>query len=255
MTRTALITGAGRGIGRAIARRFAADGWALELTDVLADDLAATVEELSASVAVCGEPLDLRDRPAQDAWIESVRGRHETLDALVHNAGVGGPDAEDEDDFLAHLEHVIAVNVTAVMRLTRGLLDLVPKDGSGRIVVLGSVLGKMGVPRFSAYCASKAATLGFVRALALDLARHRITVNAICPGWTDTAMARQGFEAIAAADGITPEEARANVEKGLPLGRIVQPEEIAGLAAFLAGPDAGAMSGQAITMSAGDLQR
>lgn len=255
MGKTALITGAGRGIGRSIARRFAMDGYDLELTDILEEELAEVAKELGRHVPTHARPLDLRNRADQDAWIQDVRSRRTRLDVLVHNAGAGGPDPADAAGVCSHLEALIDINVTSLHRLTRGLHDLVPSDGSGRIVVVASVLGKMGVPGFSAYCASKAATIGWVRSLARDLARRRITVNAVCPGWTDTVMATQGFEAIAAESGVSAEGARKQVEEALPLGRIVQPDEIASLVAYLAGEDAGAMSGQAITMSAGDLQR
>mgnify|MGYP001801311930 CR=1 FL=1 len=177
------------------------------------------------------------------------------MDVVVQNAGVGGPDQEDDLATMAHLDEVLEVKAGAPHRIARALAPAFREDGRGRMVVVASVLGKMGVPGFSAYCASKAAAIGLTRAMALDLARRRVTVNAVCPGWTDTAMAQQGFDALAADHEGNPARARTAVEKGLPLGRIVDPDEVAGLVAFLAGPDAGAMSGQAITMSAGDLQR
>ena len=255
-TRVALVTGAGRGIGRSIALRLAKEGYALELCNLDAAELDHCVAELAAADAkvIGAESFDLRDRNATDEWLRRLRGRHERIDALVHNAGVGGPDPEDQDEALKHLEEVLAVNATAPLRITRGLAKLLP-EGSARVVIIASVLGKMGVPGFSAYCSSKAAAIGLVRALASDLARRRITVNGVCPGWTDTAMAQQGFEAIAGDLDTDPAGARAIVEEGLPLGRIVNPDEVAGLVAFLLGPDAGSMSGQCMTMSAGDLQR
>ncbi|MCA9321244.1 MAG: SDR family oxidoreductase [Planctomycetes bacterium] len=251
----AVVTGAGRGIGRAIAKRLATDGYRLELCNLDAAELESTRRVLPPGAVVGAEAFDLTDPGAHETWMKGLLDRHASLDVLVANAGIGGPDAATEAEALAHLRRVLAVNVTAVMRTVRRFAPALRRDGRGRVVVVASVLGKMGVPGFSAYCASKASVIGFVRAVALELARKRITINAVCPGWTDTAMAQQGFEAIAAATGTTVEVARAQVEAGLPLGRIVRPEEIAGLVAFLAGPDCGAMSGQAITMSAGDLQK
>ena len=253
--RVTVITGAGRGIGAALARRFAALGHRLELTNLDAAELEVVRGELPAQTVAGSAAFDLRDRRACESWIRGIRERHARLDVLLLNAGVGGPDPEDDVEALFHLRQVLEVNATAVMRAMRGLGDLLPGDGSGRIVVTASILGRMGVAGFSAYCASKAAVIGLVRAAALEFARKRITVNAICPGWTDTAMAQQGFEAIARAGAGDPVAARREVEAGLPLGRIVRPEEVAGLAAFLAGPDAGAMTGQALLMDGGDLQK
>jgi 3-hydroxybutyrate dehydrogenase len=251
----AVVTGGGRGIGRAIAERLADEGYRLELTGLEAEDLERTRADLATKTSVHAEACDFRDRHALDAWLEGLLAREPQIDVLVQNAGVGGPDADDDAETLAHLDHVLEVNAGAVHRIARGLAKHLRDDGRGRVVIVASVLGKMGVPGFSAYCASKAAAIGLTRAMALDLARHGVTVNAVCPGWTDTAMAQQGFEALASDHGGDVGAARAAVEKGLPLGRIVRPEEVAGMVAFLAGPDAGAMSGQALTMSAGDLQR
>lgn len=249
----AVVTGAGRGIGLSIARRLAKDGWSLDLCGLDEGEMAEAVSELGSAV-LAHEVFDLRDRSATDSWCQRVAERHTRVDALVHNAGVGGPDHEDPGAAADWLEEAVSVNATAVFRISRALTGLLP-DRRGRVVVIASVLGKMGVPAFSAYCASKAAVLGLVRGMALDLARRGVTVNAICPGWTDTAMAQQGFEALASSGGITPEEARVEVEKNLPLGRIVDPSEVASLVAWLTSEEAGALSGQAITMSAGDLQR
>lgn len=251
----AVVTGAGRGIGAAIARRLAVEGYRLELTNLDADELAAVREELAPLTPTHAEACDFRDREATEAWLEGLCSREPRMDVLVLNAGVGGPDSEDDAATLAHLDEVLEVNAGANHRITRALAKSFRADGRGRIVMIASVLGKMGVPGFSAYCASKAAAIGLTRALAQDMARQRVTVNAVCPGWTDTAMAQQGFEALAGEHGGDVVASRAAVEKGLLLGRIVKPEEVAGMVAFLAGPDAGAMSGQAITMSAGDLQR
>ncbi|MEZ6196393.1 MAG: SDR family oxidoreductase [Planctomycetota bacterium] len=253
--RVAVVTGAGRGIGRAIAERLSLEGFALELTGLDGAELAETAHALSHHGPVYAASCDFRRRDELDRWLAELAARRPRIDVLVHNAGVGGPDPEDDRALLTHLDHLLEVNASAVHRITRELAPCLAEDGRGRVVIVASVLGKMGVPGFSAYCASKAAAIGLARAMALDLAKRSITVNAVCPGWTDTAMALQGFEAIAAAGDGDAARARAEVERGLPLGRIVRPDEVAGLVAFLAGPDAGAMTGQALTMSAGDLQK
>lgn len=250
----ALVTGAGRGIGRAIAARLAAAGFDLEMTVHESKDI-DNAEAAAAGVASRTTCVDFTDRGATDRWLADVKTRRTSLTAIVHNAGVGGPDDPDEAAEERHLDRVLAINATAPMRISRALLPIVPRDGSGRVVIIASVLGRMGVAGFAAYCTSKSAVIGLGRAMARDVAKHRITVNMICPGWTETAMAYQGFGAIAAATGKTPAEARRDVEAGLPLGRIVQPSEVAALVEFLVSPGAAMMTGQTINMCAGDLQK
>ncbi len=250
--KTAIVTGAARGIGRAIALHLARDGYEIHLVDCLHDELQETKSLIGDDVRALCTTLDLRDRNATNVWTSRLKAEASSIQALILNAGVGGPDPSDDCEALAHFEHVLDINAGAVMRCARDLAPLLPIDGTGRIVVIASILGRMGVAGFNAYCTSKAATIGLMRAMALDLAKDRITVNAICPGWTETAMAEQGIEAIAAAEGTTPEQQRRALSEALPLGRMARPEEIASLAAWLAGPDAGSITGQAVTMSSGD---
>ena len=123
------------------------------------------------------------------------------------------------------------------------------EDGS--VVNVSSVLGKFGVPGYTAYCASKHGVIGFTKALALEVASRRITVNAICPGWVETDMAREGMEGIAKATGVSYEEARRQALSEVPIGRIIEPEEVGKLVVYLAGPHASAMTGQAISLCGG----
>jgi NAD(P)-dependent dehydrogenase (short-subunit alcohol dehydrogenase family) len=120
--------------------------------------------------------------------------------------------------------------------------------------VVSSVLGKFGVPGYSAYCASKTALIGFVRALALELAPRKITVNAICPGWTDTEMAWSGMRDISASLGVSIEEFKRDAMSRVPLGEMVQPNEVANLAAFLASDTGRNMTAQAISICGGSTQ-
>ncbi|MEE9390966.1 MAG: SDR family NAD(P)-dependent oxidoreductase [Planctomycetota bacterium] len=259
----ALVTGAGRGIGLAIAKRFAADGYRLELTNLDPQELDVAVAQIGDAV-VGAAALDLRDRDATHAWLKEMGQRHSKLEVFVGNAGEGGPDPKDDLAALAHLDRTLELNAGANHRMVRELAPrrrpepdgppTLVEGGRGRVILIASLLGRMGVPGFSIYGASKAATIGLARALACDLAPMRITVNAVCPGWTDTAMAQQGFEAIASESATTPAEARSKVEKNLPLGRIVEPDEVAAMVAWLASSAAGAISGQVLTMAAGDFQ-
>ena len=126
-----------------------------------------------------------------------------------------------------------------------------PDRGTGRILNVSSVLGKFGVAGYAAYCASKHGVIGFTRALALELAPRRITVNALCPGWVETDMARQGVEESARLAGISPEEFRRQAEKRVPLGRFIDPSEVARLALFLASETGAGMTGQSINLDGG----
>jgi NAD(P)-dependent dehydrogenase (short-subunit alcohol dehydrogenase family) len=121
----------------------------------------------------------------------------------------------------------------------------------GRIINMSSVLGRFGVPGYTAYCASKHAVIGFTRALALELVKRRITVNAVCPGWVETSMAVQGMQSGATAMGVSFEEFRTRALAAVPIGRIISPDEVASLVRFLASPDAAAITGQTYNICGG----
>jgi NAD(P)-dependent dehydrogenase (short-subunit alcohol dehydrogenase family) len=222
----AVVSGAGTGIGRAIAERLAAEGARLTL---LARD-----EERLRDVVPGARTVrcDIRDP-------ESVRRAFtEPLDLLVANAGIGGPNAPGEGD---RWDDIVTTNLSGTYHCCRAAEPLLP-DG-GRIVVTSSILARIGVAEYTAYCASKAGLLGLVRAFAAELAPRRIQVNAICPGWVDTEMAWQG---LSVWEGLTPDEAWAIAVQEVPLRRMSQPAEIAGTVAWLASDDALGVTGQAI---------
>src|SRR5262249_5718546 len=175
------------------------------------------------------------DAASVAAGFEQLRQAAGALDVLVNNAGIGGGEPVQQAD-IGRWKNVVDTNVFGTFLVTKEAVPLL-RDG-GRIVNISSVLGRFGVPGYTAYCASKHAVIGFTRALALELVDRKITVNAICPGWVDTEMAAQGMQLGAHAQGITFDEFKSQAIGRVPLGRIIQPEEVAELVRFLASPPA-----------------
>ncbi len=221
-----VVTGAGTGIGRAIAERLAAEGARLTL---LARD-ESRLRDVVANATT--RSVDIRDRDAVLAAFS------EPLDALVANAGIGGPNEAGDGD---RWDDIVETNLFGTYWCARAAEpNLV--DG-GRIVVTSSILARIGVPGYTAYCASKAGLLGLVRALAAELSPRRIQVNAICPGWVNTDMAWQGLDAF---EGLNRDQAFDVAMQEVPLRRMSEPEEIAGTVAWLLSDDALGVTGQAI---------
>jgi NAD(P)-dependent dehydrogenase (short-subunit alcohol dehydrogenase family) len=222
----AVVTGAGTGIGRAIAQRLADEGARLTLLARDAPRLEGVVA--GAKIKAC----DIRDREQVLAAID------EPLDVLVANAGVGGPNEPGDGD---RWDDIVRTNLSGTYWCCRAAEPHLA-DG-GRIVITASILARIGVSGYTAYCASKAGLLGLTRALAAELAPRRVQVNAICPGWVNTEMAWQGLDEF---DGLTREEAFEVAMREVPLGRMSEPAEIAGTVAWLLSPDALGVTGQAI---------
>jgi len=222
----AVVTGAGTGIGRAIAQRLAEEGARLTLLARDASRLEDVVD--GATVKAC----DIRDEAQVRAAIA------EPLDFLVANAGIGGPNADGADD---RFDDLVRTNLYGTYWCCRAAEPLLP-DG-GRIVVTSSILARIGVPGYTGYCASKAALLGLVRSLAAELAPRKIQVNAICPGWVNTEMAWEGLDAF---PGMTRDQAFEVAMREVPLGRMSEPAEIAGTVAWLLSPDALGVTGQSV---------
>jgi NAD(P)-dependent dehydrogenase (short-subunit alcohol dehydrogenase family) len=200
-------------------------------------------EERSMTVS-----MDIRDQRSVDTGIKAILDRFGKVDILVNNAGISGVTPADAADTAPWLD-IIQTNVIGTFYVTRAALPHVPLGG--RIIVVSSVLGKFGVPGYSAYCAAKTGLIGFTRSLALELAPRKITVNAICPGWTDTEMAREGMRDIAASQGITVDQFKKEAMARVPLGEMVEPEEVANLVAFLASETGNKVTGQAISICGG----
>jgi ketoreductase len=248
---TVLVTGGGRGIGRAIALAFAAPGARVAIaarTRSQLEDTAAEIRRRGADALAL--TMDVTDEGAVAQAFGELRSVSSTLDVLVNNAGIGGGQPVHKTDVDAW-RRVLDTNVFGTFLVTR---QAVPMMGQGgRIINLSSVLGRFGVPGYTAYCASKHAIIGFTRALALEVAKRGVTVNALCPGWVDTEMAASGMRMGAQLAGTTYEEFRRQAIGAVPIDRIIQPEEVANLARFLASPDASAITGQTYNICGGQV--
>ena len=246
---TTLVTGGGRGIGRAIALAFAEPG----ATVAVAGRTVAQLEETARAIEQRGAraiaiEMDVTDEAAVARAFEALAGS--SVGVLVNNAGAGGGQPIDQTD-TASWRRILDTNVWGTFLVSRHALPLM-REG-GRIVNLSSVLGRFGVPGYTAYCASKHAVIGFTRALALEVVERGITVNAICPGWVDTDMATLGMQAGADAMGVTFDEFKARAIRAVPIQRIIQPEEVANLVKFLASPGAAAITGQTYNICGGQI--
>jgi len=248
--RSVLVTGGGSGIGMAIAAGFAEEGARVAISGRDPERLKQAVTLLGRRGATVSPfRMDVRDRSSAESCADSVAAELGGIDVLVNNAGVSGqtPIASDFDE---KLREIVETNLLGLFFVTRAALRHM-KDGHGRIINIASVLAKFGVPGYTAYCAAKHGVIGFTKALALELAPRRITVNAICPGWVDTAMARQGIRETAAATGVTPEEFKKGAESRVPLGRFMEPAELAPLTLHIASAEAAMMTGQSINLDGG----
>ena len=244
-----LVTGGGRGIGRAIALAFAEPGSVVAVaarTQAQLDDTARAIAARGAKPIALA--VDVTDEHAVARAFEQLRAITPIVDVVVNNAGVGGGQPIDTTD-TASWRRILDTNVLGTFLVTREAVRML-SDG-GRVINVSSVLGRFGVAGYTAYCASKHAVIGFTRALALELVKRRITVNAICPGWVETDMAAQGMQNGANAMGVTLEQFRAQALGAVPIGRIIEPNEVASLVRFLASPQAAAITGQTYNICGG----
>jgi len=249
--KVAFVTGASRGIGESIARRFAAEGARVALAarnEVRCEKIASDIRGHRGEAVAIG--CDVTLAFSVSTAIAAVVARWGRIDVLVHAAGLGGPTPlGDPDD--SRWNAILATNLTAVFHVTRDAAPFLATGG--RVLNISSVLGRFGVADYAAYSASKHGVIGLTRTLALELAPRQISVNALVPGWVETEMARDGFRRLGHKSGGGEDEGRAMAAKMAPLGRVLDPEEVAGLAAYLASDEAGSITGQAITIDGGQV--
>ena len=242
----ALVTGGGRGIGAAIARALAAVGARVVVCGRSGNDLDAVAREIGG-VAV---RADLADRASTDEMLASLR----TVDVLVNNAGIAesAPLEKTSDEMW---DRIMEVDVTAAFRITRALVPGMTKVGWGRVINISSNAGVSGYGYSSAYCAAKHAMVGMTRALAVDLARTGVTINAICPGWVETRMVEEAVTRIAGKTGRSVEDAHTSLAKMSPQQRVITPEEVAHTAVSLCANEARGIHGQTIVIDGGAVMK
>ncbi|KDD68076.1 short-chain dehydrogenase [Pseudomonas mandelii PD30] len=249
MSRTILITGAAKGIGRAVAENFAADaGHRLILLDLDLPELQRWVDEQQGQIKARVEThaANIADLPGMEAFFKVLAKQVEYVDVLVNSAGICN---ENEPEDLHNWHKVISVNLNGTFYVTSLCLPLMPDRG--RIINMSSILGRAGKVRNTAYCASKHGIVGMTKALAMDLAPRQITVNAILPAWIDTPMLQGELAAQAAIAGLTQEQILRNAKKKLPMRRFIQSEEVAAMVRYLASPEAGGVTAQSLVIDGG----
>ncbi|HJU96429.1 MAG TPA: SDR family NAD(P)-dependent oxidoreductase [Jiangellaceae bacterium] len=248
-SRVCLVTGAGRGIGAAVARRLSQRGHRVALCARSTDQLTKVAETLPGEALVL--PVDLLGEGAVDHLFSSVEDAWGRVEILIANAGAGSsapiPRITDAD-----WQHMLDINLTTPFRCIRRALPAMTTAGWGRIVVLASVASRWGEPYIAAYTAAKHGVLGLVRAAAAETARTGVTVNAVCPSYVDTPMTDGSVETIVARTGRTPDEARAILAAKQPIGRLITVDEVAGAVEFcITNP---AVTGQGINVDGGAVQ-
>ena len=246
--RHAVVTGASRGIGAEIARALAKTG---AKVSVLARDekqLSALAKKIEGNAVGC----DVTDEASLKKAIRDAISKFGPVDILVNNAGQAHVAVAHKTE-LADWENILRVNVTGAFLCTREVLPSMLERSQGRIVNIASSAGLKGYTRMSAYCASKHALIGLTRAVALETAGKGITVNAVCPTYTESDMTRDGIEAISARLSVSKEEAAAQLTKAIPLGRMVTAAEIASAVLWLCSAESAAVTGIALPIAGGEV--
>jgi NAD(P)-dependent dehydrogenase (short-subunit alcohol dehydrogenase family) len=241
-----VVTGGGRGIGRAVAESLARDGARVAVVGRAAGPLDEVARAVSGIAVVCDVAVE-SEVAAMAARVQKELG---DPSIVVNNAGVAHSAAFHRET-LADWQRVLGVNLTGTFLVSRAFLPAMLARKTGRIVCVASVAAKIGFKYTAAYCASKHAVLGLVRSLAHEVADRGITVNAVCPGWVETDMARAAAAGIASKTGRSQNDATQTLAEMSPQNRLMTAEEVAGLVRYLVGDEAYGVTGQAWNLDGG----
>lgn len=245
-----LVTGAGRGIGRAVALRFGELGAQVAVAARSVGEIEAVAAEIgSRGMAV---PCDISSEESVASCVASVNEAFGGIDILVNTAGIS-PSAPIHKMAVADWDKVMGVNLRGPFLLTRQVLPLMLKGGWGRVIHLASIAGKAGMAYVAGYCASKHGLMGMVRASALEVAERGITINAVCPGYVESPMTDDNVARIAEKTGHPQEAVRAKMEGFSPQNRLFEPDEIADTVVYLASHSARGINGQGINVCGGSV--
>jgi NAD(P)-dependent dehydrogenase (short-subunit alcohol dehydrogenase family) len=250
-TPVAVVTGAAQGIGRAIALRLAADGFAIALVDLNADTLESTEREVAERGKTVAIRADLTSLDEVTRTIDHVQTTWGRVDALVNNAGreITKPFTEITS---ADWDAILALDLRTVFFATQqAARAMIARGDGGRIVNIASIAGRSGRSDQAPYAAAKAGVISVTRSAARAFASHRITVNAVCPGIVDTAMTRRIHERRARELGVSPDESLRRMISRIPLGRMASPDDVAAAVAFFCSPRATYITGQALNVCGG----
>jgi len=248
----AVITGGGSGIGLAIARRLDAMGAALTLIGRDKARLERAIGELRRTTGHAAIACDVGDAAAVSATLAGLDAQSLPPSLLINNAG-GATSAALGETSQELWDETLRTNLTGVFHCIRAVLPGLMRQPYARIVNIASTAGLTGYPNVAAYCAAKHGVVGLTRALALELARTRVTVNAVCPGYTETSLVDDAIASIVGATGRTPGQARETLLRRNPQRRLVAPEEVAATVAWLCLPESQSINGQAISVSGGEV--